>query len=261
MVTADLHIHTTHSDGAMSFEDVAPAARRAGVEVVCITDHDRLQPHLDAPVQAVDGVEMIHGIELRVDTGAFRVDLLGYGVAPTDRLIEECERLQADRIRRARAITDQVENRLDIEIDVTFENGVGRPHIAHAIADVAPEWSFPEPFDGLIGEGDPCYVARNVPSFERGVDILTEACDIVGLAHPFRYRETTAALELCEHLDAVEEHYPYGHEIDEAALETAIEQYDLLGMGGSDAHNDVLGRAGLDEQQFEPVRNVLTGAS
>ena len=46
---ADLHAHTTNSDGEMTLSAVSNAAREAGVDAVAITDHDRLHPDLDAP--------------------------------------------------------------------------------------------------------------------------------------------------------------------------------------------------------------------
>ena len=100
-VFADLHVHTTNSDGEMELPEVPEAARDAGVSVVAITDHDRLHPELPTPVTAFEGVTVVHGIELRVEprteadgeddapsdapdagpTGE-RVDLLGVGVTP-----------------------------------------------------------------------------------------------------------------------------------------------------------------------------------
>jgi len=256
MVVADLHVHTTNSDGQLTLDEVPGAARRAGVDVVCITDHDRLNPALDHPIQPYDGITLLHGIELRADVGPFRVDLLGYGARSTGPLAEECERLQADRIERAREIVVCVESRLDVELDVEFTDGVGRPHIARAIEESDADWSYREAFDGLIGNGDPCYVPREVPSFDEGLELLRESCGLVGLAHPFRYDDPEAALELCAELDAVECFYPYSHEVDDGLLERKVAEYGLVVTGGSDAHNDVLGRAGLDRDDYRAFRDA-----
>jgi Predicted metal-dependent phosphoesterases (PHP family) len=78
---ADLHVHTTASDGTLTVPELPAAARRAGVEWVAVTDHDRVHPDLDAPVTDRDGVHIIRGIELRVETDRQRLDLLGYGVS------------------------------------------------------------------------------------------------------------------------------------------------------------------------------------
>ncbi|MEF8782292.1 MAG: PHP domain-containing protein [Haloarculaceae archaeon] len=260
MVVADLHVHTTNSDGALTLAALPDAARRAGVEVVAVTDHDRTHPDLDAPVTEVGGVTVAHGIELRVDSPAGRVDLLGYGVEERDALLAELDRLQADRIERARAIVSCVEGRLGVDLDVAFEPGVGRPHVARAIADSNSEHDFAAAFEELIGDDCPCYVPRDIPGFERGRALLSEACGLVALAHPLRYDDPGAALKLTATLDAVERAYPYGREVDLTPVDRAVEAHDLLVTGGSDAHDDRLGRAGLDREGYDRVRARLTSS-
>ena len=41
MTVADLHVHTTNSDGTLTLETLAPAAERADLAAVAVTDHDR----------------------------------------------------------------------------------------------------------------------------------------------------------------------------------------------------------------------------
>jgi len=252
MVYADLHVHTQRSDGQLTLSQVPAAAERAGVAVVALTDHDRLQP-LDAPVVERDGVTLINGIELRVEPeGGERVDLLGYGVEPTPELEAEIERIQDDRIERGRRIVERVEDHLGVDLDVDLVEGVGRPHIARSIdAHEDVEHDYTDAFTELIGAGKPCYVPRQVTSFERGVEVLSAACGVVALAHPLRYEDTAAALSLCAALDAVELRYAYGTEVDVAPVERAVEAHDLLVTGGSDAHDHELGVAGLPAEEYE----------
>ncbi|MFB6186737.1 MAG: PHP domain-containing protein, partial [Halobacteriaceae archaeon] len=107
-------------------------------------------------------------------------------------------------------IVEQIEQHLNITLDVEYHRGIGRPHIARAVINHPDtSLSYDEVFDELIGEGKPCYVARNIPSFSKGHSILTEACSVVGLAHPFRYDDPESALEVTTELDAVERYYPY----------------------------------------------------
>ena len=249
MIVADLHVHTTHSDGTLQFEEVPAVAAAAGLDAVAVTDHDRVQPALDGPVTERGGVTVVHGIELRVDTGTDRLDLLGYGVEPTESLTALCDTIQRNRIERAREIVDRVEARVDATLAIDLTDGVGRPHIARAI-DEATEYTYQGAFDDLIGDGCPCYVPREIPSFDRGRDVLAEACGLVGLAHPFRYRDTDAALAACETLDAVEYWYPYDRTVDTTVLDAAIDRHGLVPTGGSDAHDRRLGRAGLDREAW-----------
>ncbi|WP_336001496.1 PHP domain-containing protein [Halorientalis halophila] len=246
MVVADLHVHTTRSDGTLTLDSVPKAARRAGVEVVALTDHDRFDPSLDGAVTEREGVTIVRGIELRVDAGSQRVDLLGYGLDPTPALETLVTEIQRDRGERGRAIVDCVEDRLGVTLDVEIRPGLGRPHVARAIDESPADYDYQDAFDRLIGDDCPCYVAREIPSFERSREVLDGACGVVGLAHPLRYEDPEAALELTADLDAVERYYPYGRDADPTPVERAVETHDLLVTGGSDAHDERLGLAGLD---------------
>ena len=256
MVVADLHVHTTRSDGSLALEDLPAAASRAGVDAVAVTDHDRLQPALSGPVTTREGITVVHGIELRVDAGDQRLDLLGYGVDPTEALETACDRIQRNRRERGRRIIDCVEDRLGVSLPVEPRAGLGRPHVARAIAEVS-EYTFQGAFDELIGDDCPCYVPREIPSFERGRELLADACGLVGLAHPLRYEDPEAALARCGALDAVERWYPYDRAVDTDPVDDAIDRYDLLPTGGSDAHGDRLGVAGLDGPAWDRVRAAI----
>jgi len=269
-VVADLHVHTRHSDGELHVSDLPGAARAGDLDAVAVTDHDRPHPALAAPVVEMEGVTLVHGIELRVETSLQRVDLLGYGLDPTPALREECERLQRDRIERARRIVACVEDRLEVDLDLELDEGVGRPHVARAIAahpDVPHDVE--DAFAELIGDGCPCYVARDVPSFSKGRRLLGESCALVGLAHPLRYEDPEAALARTATLDAVELCYPYDRPVDPSrpeadvgigAVAAAIEEHDLVATGGSDAHGRTLGAEGLDGGRWAAVRPRLPEA-
>lgn len=264
-VVADLHVHTTVSDGTLTLEEVPAAARAAGVEAVAVTDHDRYHPGFSAPVEVREGVTLVRGIELRVDAGDQRLDLLGYGLEPTDALTAEIERIQRDRVDRGRRIIENVEARLGVDLDLEPREGLGRPHVARAVVESSADYETVEAvFDDLIGDDGPCFVARDVPAFETGVSLLREACALVGLAHPLRYPDPEAALSLAGELDAVELYYPYDRPVgptqdapDSAPVEAAIADGGLLATGGSDAHGDELGTAGLSRERWDAVRARL----
>lgn len=264
MVVADLHVHTTVSDGTLTLDELPAAARAGGVEAVAVTDHDRYHPELSEPVTTREGIEVVRGIELRADAGFDRVDLLGFGLRETEALAAECERLQQDRLDRARRIVACVEAKTGVELELPIEPGVGRPHIARAIEESPAPYDRTTAFADLIGDGGPCYVARDVPSVERAVALLREACAVVGLAHPFRYDDPEQALALVttHELDGVERFYQYSRadQPDPEPVDRLIEEHDLLALGGSDAHDRTLGVTGLDEHGWRAVRERLPTA-
>src|SRR5215471_15193436 len=75
----DLHSHTNESDGTYSPEELIEEARRAGVDVLGITDHDTFRGYDEAlgPARA-SGVDLLCGIELSTKLHGRSVHLLGY---------------------------------------------------------------------------------------------------------------------------------------------------------------------------------------
>lgn len=257
MVVADLHVHTTHSDGTLTLEAIPAVARAAGLAAVAVTDHDRFHPDLAAPLTQVDGITLIHGIELRVQAEGVRVDLLGYGLRRTPALRTLVEDLQENRLDRARQIVDCLEEYLGVHLDVEIEPGVGRPHVARAVEASSAPYDYQDAFDELIGNDCPCYVSRDIPSFAKGREILTAACGLVGIAHPLRYSNPERALELAPELDAIEVYYPYGHDVSLGRVRRLAVEHDLVVTGGSDAHGRELALAGLGRDDYEQFRACI----
>ncbi len=75
-ISGVVHVHTTLSDGAGSPEEVARAAREAGVSFVAITDHDTDAARSFSGYR--DGVLVLAGAELSTHQG----HLLGLGMRP-----------------------------------------------------------------------------------------------------------------------------------------------------------------------------------
>jgi predicted metal-dependent phosphoesterase TrpH len=261
-VTADLHLHTTASDGTLTVDELPDAAHAAGLQWLAVTDHDRVHPGLSGPVTTSAGISIIRGIELRVQTDTQRLDFLGYGVEPTPALTRETKRLQTDRIERAEAIVDRVEDRLEVDLGFEADEGVGRPHVATAIAESAAPYDYDGAFADLIGEDCPCYVSREITPVDEGLELLGDSCRVVSLAHPLRYDDPETALEYATAVDAVERYYPYEKAVDSTPVSAVADRHDLCVTGGSDAHGQTLGAAGLSETQFEAFydRFSSTGA-
>ena len=79
---ADLHLHTTASDGTQEISEVVERAATHGLSAIAITDHDTISPLLTSPVTMMGGLEVISGVELKVDYYGILGELLGYFVNP-----------------------------------------------------------------------------------------------------------------------------------------------------------------------------------
>src|SRR5262245_28038419 len=82
---ADLHLHTTHSDGLYTSAQVVELAVRSGLCAIAITDHDTLEGVGPArAASAGTGLEVIAGVEISSEYQGRELHLLGYFVAPDD---------------------------------------------------------------------------------------------------------------------------------------------------------------------------------
>src|SRR5437868_648957 len=75
---ADLHLHTTHSDGEYSPAEVVHIARRSGLAAIAITDHDTTCGVAAARTAAGNRVEVIAGVEVTAEHESREVHLLGF---------------------------------------------------------------------------------------------------------------------------------------------------------------------------------------
>jgi len=84
-IFADLHNHTTRSDGTTKPDDVVNIAKNNGLSAIALTDHDVTQ-EFDHPLVVRDGVDIVSGIKLRVEPESLDERVLGYGVVDDCRL-------------------------------------------------------------------------------------------------------------------------------------------------------------------------------
>ena len=115
---ADLHIHTNHSDGVYSLEEVVERAKLNKMSIIAITDHDnvgcyddycRLKEQLNYPV--------IIGIELSTNYCDTAVHILGYFKDNIigDELLSYVRNIPKKREKRAQEIIEKLKKYYDID--------------------------------------------------------------------------------------------------------------------------------------------------
>ena len=245
----DLHSHTNESDGTCSPAELIEEAQRAGVDVLGITDHDTFRGFDQAaPLARRAGIDLICGIELSTKLQGQSVHLLGYflgdnGLADFRTWILE---LQASRRERNVRLAARLR---ELGFDITVEEAearghgmTGRPHFAQLMVEKGYVSSLREAFDEYLDESARGYVHRTEPQFAEGVARIRQAGGIASLAHPVRVRADIPALvpEVCEAgMNAIEAyHSDHTRRDTECYLELA-RRYDLLVTGGSDFHGEV----------------------
>src|SRR5579871_4815150 len=103
---ADLHVHTTHSDGSCSPGEVVQAAANLGLSALAITDHDTLTALAVARPEADRlGIELVGGVELTCAFDGREIHVLGHFVRDDDPALRGAtDALRAARADRARAM-------------------------------------------------------------------------------------------------------------------------------------------------------------
>src|SRR5690554_4662257 len=117
---ADLHSHTTYSDGHLTVEEMIRLAKRNHVTILAITDHDILSGAILAKelTKEDDALEIIVGIELSTYHNEESVHILGYfnEHSDLDSLESFLKRQQEARLVRANKILDLLKHHFDIDV-------------------------------------------------------------------------------------------------------------------------------------------------
>jgi len=258
---ADLHMHTTASDGTCTVEQRITQADERGLEAIAITDHDVIAAELDTRVEHRHGVELITGVEVRADIVDTKIELLGYFIDPTDsRLRETLRRVRGHRRERNRRLISNLQDTTAFDRSYESLAGetdglLGRPHIAEALLADGLVESIGEAFESFLGADGTAYVPMEREPAAEIIETIRASGGVVSLAHPGRIRteDVEPIVEKLERegLDAIEVAYPYDEapsegyaDFDVADAAACSERFCLLRTGGSDCH-------GPDSGKFE----------
>lgn len=246
LIEADLHCHTTASDGLLTPTEVVELARSLGLKAVGITDHDTVQGWAQAEKAGQKwGVEILRGIELNTDWQGTEVHILGYEVdAESPNLMKRLESLRRARETRMLEIIERLRS-LDIAVSAEdvrkYASGesIGRPHIAQALIAQGYARDIGDAFDRYIGQGAPAYVPRFKLSPEEGIALVCEASGVAVLAHPgvHRLERGIPAWAECG-LQGIEVSHSEHSLDDEKRCRNMAEKYGLIMTGGSDFHGE-----------------------
>ncbi len=252
---ADLHIHTTASDGLLTPAEAVRLAENLQLSVIAITDHDTIDGVAPA-LAAARKVAVIPGIEVNTDYGDKGIHILGYYLdveSPilTNRLAE-LKAARLDRISRMVAKLQANGQAIDLPLVLRFAGSgtVGRPHVARALISRGYATTLPDAFSRYLVVGRPGYVERYKITPAEAVELVRESHGIPVLAHPGSANQDELVPELIRHgLRGIEVYHPDHDGGQVRHYEALAARYGLLRTGGSDAH-------GPDYQHPTSIGNV-----
>jgi 3',5'-nucleoside bisphosphate phosphatase len=251
---ADLHTHSSASDGTDPPAEVMRRAREAGLDVIALTDHDTVAGHEQARRGLPPGLTLVTGMELSCRLGGHSVHLLAYRFDPGDEdLAAQCRAITTDRVRRARAMVAKL---AELGAGVTWEQVariagggvVGRPHIARALAEAGVVARPADAFTAdWIAAGGRAYVSRYALDPAEAIRLVRAAGGVTVLAHPgavargWKIGDEGIARLTAAGLAGLEIDHPDHDEDERSRLRTLTAQLDLVGTGGSDDHGSLTG--------------------
>jgi predicted metal-dependent phosphoesterase TrpH len=262
---ADLHVHTTASDGQFTPRQVVEMARTLGLRAIAITDHETtlgVQPAQRAAEGT--GLCVVAGVEISSETSLGEVHVLGYLIEPEGSGLEDRLReLRQGRLERAHRMIDKL---AALGLPVAWERvrelaageSVGRPHIAQAMLERGYVESTDQAFAVYIGSRGPAYVARVRVTPAEAISLIHQARGVAALAHPL-YATGIVPELVRAGLQGLETSYP-GYSPEQVRyLGEIVRRHGLIETGGSDYHGPhissvELGAATAPFQTVEELR-------
>lgn len=261
---ADLHIHTTHSDGDYSPAQVVDLARRSGLGSIAITDHDTLCGVGPAMTATDDRLEVIAGIEVTAGHVGREVHLLGYFVQPDDRALNQALlRLRDDRRERFLGMVGRLRDR-GVSVDeedvklAAAGSAPGRRTLATLLHAAGRVGSVREAFARWLSDGGPAEIPKTRLPLAEAIGLIRDAGGVTSLAHPSAALTLPQLRELREiGLQAVEASYPSQRQVRSRELRSWASALGLAVTGGSDCHGPdgtAIGACGVTADELSVLR-------
>ena len=260
----DLHMHTLHSDGTDTVEELLTNAENHGLEIISITDHDSVDSYKileDEKIRKLFSGKIIIGAELKTHYNGIPIEVLGYGVDYKTLRIHkmDLQMIQENALKEFKRKGKELGFKFDDSISIDVNN----PRRRFASFTFAIEiFKYEENKKLLFSMGPECDEAtfyrvhasnKNSVfysdetmyyiSFEETIKRIHEAGGLAFLAHPLLYPyendnkfdEIEKILKKYE-LDGLECEYSLFNEKERAELKSLCRKYNKYISGGTDYH-------------------------
>ncbi|MFQ5532321.1 MAG: PHP domain-containing protein [Candidatus Methylomirabilales bacterium] len=251
---ADLHLHSSYSDGSFSPQEVISHASALGLNPIALTDHDTVAGIPEALRAGNEmEVEVIPGVEISVHEAKQEIHILGYFVQWEDPAFQRTlNLLEAQRRERL----DEMVRRLDrLGVPVSLsevlriagKGTVGRLHVARTLLAQGAVSSLHEAFDRFLAQSRPAYVERREFTARQAISAIRDARGVAVLAHPGTDGLTRLPSLIEAGLQGIEVFHPSHTSEEVFTLSRVATEHDLLVTGGSDCHGRAKGQLQLGQ--------------
>jgi hypothetical protein len=265
---ADLHLHTTCSDGSYTPAQLVELARRCGLAAIAITDHDTLEGIPEAQAASENTLEVVPGIELTACLQSRLLHVLGYFFRPDDApLAAALRQLRERRVERFHVMAERLRScgvslpPDELEAEAAGE-APGRRHLAQLLVKARRVGSLREAFARYLGDEGRVAIPELGLPVEEAIALLRGAGGVAAWAHPWakETREVLLALRAVG-LGAVEVEYPTFKRRRVRELRALATELGLAVTGGSDCHGpgrhgSAVGARGVTMKELELLRQA-----
>lgn len=269
---ADLHCHSTYSDGTLTPKEIIDLALEKGLQGLSITDHDSIDAYHEAlPYAKARNFPLITGIEFSTLCRQTSVHLLAYSFSSSSKPIQDLCRLHKERrINRAQMILNllskegfhlSLQEVIDSLSHPILPSSLGRPHIANAMIKKGYVSTLKEAFNKYLGDGKSCYVQSTAPSTESTLQHIKQANGIAIIGHPHLIKGAKILKNILSMpFDGIEGYYSRFPESQCAKWLQIAASKKWLVTGGSDSHGSItpdisLGSSWTNEETFTLLYN------
>lgn len=243
MTKADLHMHSTVSDGSFTIPELIACAVKNGLDAIAVTDHDTVSHFRQIP-QAGHDIKVIPGIEISAYDykNHFRVHMLGYNIKRPE-IVEKA--VQPTLLARHENSLKQIrilnENGYEInaeELRKADGKYIYKQHIMEylvrcgKVSEMFGDFYYSTFKNGGICDFDIQYISPIV-----ALNAIKEAGGLAVLAHSGQQQNFCLIPELSKKgLDGLELNHHSNSENDKIKIRQYAEKYGLFLTGGSDFH-------------------------
>ena len=283
-VAADLHLHTTASDGAYTPSQVVAFARAARLDAIAVTDHDTFAGVEDAlEAAAGSGLRVIPGVEVTSEWDGNEVHVLGlfpgeprpqgrgwFDEPPTDlavgvRLNDLCLRRRErfrDYVRLLRDAGQSLDDGIVSALEASTAS-LGRRHVANLLVRSGLARNYGEAWGRFVGPLSARVIPKLKIPFAETTALIRSAGGVAVLAHPSSDLSESEFTRMKEAgLGGVEVKFPAAGVGRTAALAGTAKRLGLLTTGGSDCHGPdgrPVGAIGATAEELRAVCDAPVG--
>ena len=249
MARADLHIHSTASDGILTPTEIVERAASIGLAAVALADHDTVNGVAEALAAGEKyGVEVVPALEINTDYNRDEIHILGYFIDwQCERLQKRLAALREGRLERARKIVKKLRTlgvpvTIERVMEIAGSGAVGRPHVARAIIETGIVRSMNSAFGRYLIRGGPAYVERVKMAPNDAVSVIVDSGGTACLAHPSKSKQDEIIPSLIKNgMQAIEVYHTDHSPNFVRRYEAVARKFGLIATGGSDSHGGDIG--------------------